>query len=142
MEQAPKDTPAAQGAWEPRPSLAEGTPIGVILSKIKVALLIYAFGSAADLLLTWGCLTTIKPHEGHKVNLIVVFLVKHFGMAAGLVGCKVVAAVVVLGSGMTLGRMFPRRVTDFRLAEALFVAMDCIYLAAGVWNACGLVYYR
>jgi len=122
--------------------MARGTPIGKILSKIKVALLIYAFGSAADLLSTWRCWTTLKPHEGHEANLIVVAFVQLFGMPAGLVACKIVAAAVVLASSVTLGRLFPQRVTDYRLAETLFVALGCIYLAAGVWNAFGLAYHR
>jgi hypothetical protein len=119
-----------------------GPPIGEFLAKIKVALLIFAFGSAVDLLSTWRCLKTITPREGHEVNLIVVFFVRHFGMAAGLVGCKLMAAVVVLASSVTLGHMFPRHVTDYRLAETLFVALGCIYLAAGVWNTIGLANYR
>ncbi len=121
--------------------MTRGMPIGEILSKIKVALLVYAFGSAADLISTWRCWAILKPHEGHEANPIVVAFVQHFGMAGGLVGCKIVAAVVVLVSSMTLGRLFPRHVADYRLAETLFVAMGCIYLVAGVWNAYGLAYH-
>jgi len=63
-------------------------------------------------------------------------------MAGGLVGCKIVAAVIVRTSSVILGRLFPRHVADFRLAETLFVVLGCIYLVAGVWNACGLAYKR
>jgi hypothetical protein len=117
-------------------------PIGGILAKIKVALLLFAFGSAFDALTTWRCWVMIKPHEGHEANPVVVAFVKVLGLPAGLVGCKVVAAVVVLASSVTLCRLFPRLVTDYRLAETLFVALGCIYLAAGIWNACGLAYCR
>src|ERR1035438_1915916 len=102
-------------------------PIGKVLAKIRVAILIFVTGSAADAISTWRCWTVLKPHEGHEANFIVVYFVRHLGMATGLVACKVAAAVVVLASSVTLGRLFPGHVTDYRLAEALFVVMGCIY---------------
>ena len=117
-------------------------PIGKALEKIRVATLIFALGSAADVISTWRCWTVLKPHEGHEANVIVVFFVQHLGMAAGLVGCKVAAAAVVLASSVTLGRLFPQHVAAHRLAEALFVVMGCIYLLAGAWNAYGLALYK
>jgi hypothetical protein len=122
--------------------MAAAMPIGRVLARIRVAILIFVTGSAADAISTWRCWTVLKPQEGHEANFIVVFFVQHLGMAAGLIGCKVAAAVVVLGSSVTLGRLFPGHVTDYRLAEALFVVMGCIYLLAGGWNACGLAFYN
>lgn len=119
-----------------------GLPIGKMISRIKIAFLFFAIGSVADIISTWLCWTTLKSHEGHEANFIVVAFVHWLGLPAGLVGCKVAAAFVVLASSATLARVFPKQITDYRLAELLFVAMGCIYLAAAFWNFCGLALSR
>ncbi len=141
MALAHKNAPLSAEAREPEPSMTR-RPIGEVFSRIKASFLVFVFGSAADVLSTWRCWTTLNPHQGHEANLIVVAFVRLLGLPAGLVGCKIVAAVVVLASSVILGRLFPRNVTDYRLAETLFVALGCIYLAAGAWNAFGLAYSR
>jgi len=142
MSDSRKDEPAAPEAQETQATMARGMPIGKILSKIKGAFLFFAIGSVADLFSTWLCWTTLKSREGHEANFIVVAFVRWFGVPAGLVGCKVAAAFVVLASSVTLARVFPRQVTDYRLAEISLVAMGCIYLVAGCWNVCGLALSR
>jgi hypothetical protein len=133
-----KDEYAAGAVPEPQATTTQGISVGKILSKTKGPLLFFALASVVDLLSTWLCWTTLKSREGHEENFIVVAFVRWFGLPAGLVGCKVAAALVVLASSVTLARMFPKQVTDYRLAEMLFVAMGCLYLAAGFWNVCGL----
>jgi hypothetical protein len=105
-----KEEPASSRALEPQSTLTWGMPIGKILLRIKGAFLFFTIGSAADIYSTWRSWTTLKPRQGHEANLIVVVFVRWLGLPAGLVGCKIVAAVVVLASSVTLARTFPRKV--------------------------------